>query len=370
MFSEKFMSYPNVTSLAKSLGRPIVVFDLEHTGGLKEARAITEFGAVVVMPSGAIWHYNTPVKPRPGTIFEPRVVRITGITEGMLVNAPTWQHVFDEFVTVHTNSLWVGFNSTACDIPVMTVDSKRCGLDLNISAHLDLMRVGGLKGKLTERLLKLIPDFNTEGAHRALKDALMALALFEKLMDTGVSVEEVQRQVASSQKTRPQAVKVCAVTAVTCEPPATTPAQVADALSSTPTKAAVSKKEDAVSSAATINSTKKRSKRAATTSYRTVKKVVAATSEKKPSSTEARDSFGDYDFLLATPGSRHGEPWKSPEKHWVTYAHLQNEPIDWIADKVGRSIRGIAYFLCDAKLITEAQRNAYPANQQKELLAA
>lgn len=183
------MQYPNVTKIAKKLGTPIVAFDLEHSGGKKEVRGITDFGAVVVLPSGALMQYNSLVKPLPGTQFNPVVTRLTGITEQSLELAPSWAQVYSDFVAQYQNSVWVGFNSKSCDMPIMLAESEKFGLQLTVREHLDLMRLGTLKGTLSHRLSQLVSDFDITGAHRGLKDAIMTLTLFENLLPSLVDTE-------------------------------------------------------------------------------------------------------------------------------------------------------------------------------------
>ncbi|CAN7430321.1 hypothetical protein LJR029_007113 [Caballeronia sp. LjRoot29] len=45
---------PNTLALARRLSKPIIIFDLEHTGSAGEHRCITDFGAILVTPDGDI----------------------------------------------------------------------------------------------------------------------------------------------------------------------------------------------------------------------------------------------------------------------------------------------------------------------------
>jgi DNA polymerase III epsilon subunit-like protein len=171
--------YPNTIALARRLSKPVVAFDLEHTGGAGEHRAITDFGAMVVTPEGDVSSYASLVKPPHGTIFNGYVSRLTGIYPETVENAPGWEKVMREFVLRHLGSLWVGFNSRTCDTPMVRKESGRLGHELDPFLQLDLIRVGTLQGNLASRLRQLVPDFDTSGAHRGLKDALMTLALLE-----------------------------------------------------------------------------------------------------------------------------------------------------------------------------------------------
>jgi DNA polymerase III epsilon subunit-like protein len=171
--------YPNTIALARRLSKPIVSFDLEHTGGKGEGRAITDFGAMVVTPDGDVSSYSTLVKPAAGAEFSSYVSRLTGIYPETVEHAPGWEKVHHEFVSLHLGSLWVGFNSRTCDTPLVRKESGRLGHELEPLLQLDLIRVGTLQGRLAERVQQLVPGFDTSGAHRGLKDALMTLTLLE-----------------------------------------------------------------------------------------------------------------------------------------------------------------------------------------------
>jgi hypothetical protein len=60
------------------------------------------------------------------------------------------------------------------------MESRRLGHELAPFTQLDLLRVGKpLDGGLARRVAQMVPGFDTRGAHRAQKDALMTLALLE-----------------------------------------------------------------------------------------------------------------------------------------------------------------------------------------------
>lgn len=171
--------YENTIELARRISKPIVTFDLEHTGSGGDGRAITDFGAMVVTPAGEVSSYASLVKPPDGASFNSYVCRLTGIYPDTVADAPGWAKVLTEFVLPHRDALWVGFNSRVCDTPLVYKESLRLGRPLAPFQQLDLMRVGELEGGLVKRLTHLAPDFDVSGAHRALKDALMTLALLE-----------------------------------------------------------------------------------------------------------------------------------------------------------------------------------------------
>lgn len=171
--------YENTIALARRLNKPVVVFDLEHTGSTGAGRCVTEFGAYRVSPDGAVTSYTSLVKPPETAIFSNFVCNLTGIYPETVAAAPGWAQVLQEFVLPNCGALWVGFASRTNDTPLVMKESLHVGEPLAPLHQLDLMRVGTVNGRLPERLAQLVPDFDTSGAHRSLKDALMTLTLLE-----------------------------------------------------------------------------------------------------------------------------------------------------------------------------------------------
>lgn len=170
---------PNASALARQLDKPLVVFDLEHTGSKKEVRGITEFAAIVALPDGDFRRYATLVNPGPAAQFNSYVCELTGIWPETVAAAPGWRDVMHEFVLGHQGSVWVGFNSRGSDIPLVREECLRLGVALPELLQLDLMHVGDKKGSLSARVAQAVPGFDTQGAHRAEADALMTMALLE-----------------------------------------------------------------------------------------------------------------------------------------------------------------------------------------------
>lgn len=172
--------YPNTLALARRLSKPVISFDLEHTGSAGEHRCITDFGAILVTPDGDISSYASLVRPPEGTQFNPIVCRLTGIFPHTVEEASGWEKALHEFVLPNQGALWVGFSSRSSDTPLVYKESRRLGIELAPFMQLDLLRVGKpLEGGLARRVAQMAPGFDTCGAHRAQQDALMTLVLLE-----------------------------------------------------------------------------------------------------------------------------------------------------------------------------------------------
>ncbi|MCB2413842.1 DEDD exonuclease domain-containing protein [Demequina sp. TTPB684] len=107
------------------IGEPLhsttfVVVDLETTGGSPASSAITEIGAVKTRGGEVIGEFQTLVDP--GLPIPPMIVALTGITDAMVVAAPTIEQVLPSFLeflgdavlVAHNAPFDVGFLKAAC----------------------------------------------------------------------------------------------------------------------------------------------------------------------------------------------------------------------------------------------------------------
>ncbi len=107
------------------IGEPLysttfVVVDLETTGGSPTSSAITEIGAVKTRGGEIIGEFQTLVDP--GVSIPPMIVALTGITDAMLIAAPTIEQVLpgfleflgDAVLVAHNAPFDVGFLKSAC----------------------------------------------------------------------------------------------------------------------------------------------------------------------------------------------------------------------------------------------------------------
>lgn len=113
------------------LGTPLeevtfVVVDLETTGGRPGAHAITEFGAVKVQGGEELGQFSTLVNP--GVPIPPQITLLTGITTGMVAEAPSIDHVLPAFLDfVGTDAVLVAHNARF-DVGHLKVAAKELGI--------------------------------------------------------------------------------------------------------------------------------------------------------------------------------------------------------------------------------------------------
>jgi DNA polymerase-3 subunit epsilon len=172
-------------TLALPIGEaPYVVFDVETTGSsAKTGGAITEIGALKVVGGQVVDRFATLINPqRP---IEPFVVRLTGITNRMVEDAPTAAEVMPLFGDFVEGCVLVGHN-VAFDCGFVTAARKGAGLQPLENPVLDTLRLARLlvPGLKRYRLASLVQHLGVREApnHRALADAAATAEVFLKLL--------------------------------------------------------------------------------------------------------------------------------------------------------------------------------------------
>jgi len=160
---------------------PYVVFDVETTGSAAgKGGAITEIGALKLVGGEVIDQFTTLVNP--GRPIDPFVVRLTGITDRMVSDAPSISEVMPQFEEFVEGCVLVGHN-VHFDCSFVTAARGGSPLPNEVLDTLKLARclVPGLK---RYRLSALVSHFGVRQApnHRALSDAAATTDVFRKLL--------------------------------------------------------------------------------------------------------------------------------------------------------------------------------------------
>ncbi len=188
-------------SQEQDLDAPIVCFDLETTGLSRQEDRITEIGAAVWEKGEITERFQTFVDPqRP---LPPNIVQLTGITEDMLIGAPSQEEAIRAFLdfvgdrplAAHNAEFDIGFIREGCQrygIPFEPTYLDTLPLAQNL-----LPELGKYKLDIISRHLNL-PDFNH---HRASDDAAMVgymlTPFFQMLRDRGVrSLQQINEDLS------------------------------------------------------------------------------------------------------------------------------------------------------------------------------
>jgi DNA polymerase-3 subunit epsilon len=163
-----------------NITRPIVFFDLETTGiDLSKDRAVS-IATLKIDLEGKTTEKKILINPE--MMIPKDASDIHGITDEMVVDAPTFKQISKSLFTYFENCDIAGFNSDYYDVPLLMKEFSRCGIEfptweLNLVDVLKFERM--LNSNKLEEVYKRYTGKALEGAHDALNDIR---ATFEVLM--------------------------------------------------------------------------------------------------------------------------------------------------------------------------------------------
>ena len=190
-----------------------VVTDTETTGTNPQKHRVIEVGAVKVRDGGIEDCFQQLVNPQrsvPG-----RITKLTGITTGMVFEAPTMAEVLPDYLEFLGEDIFVAHN-LSFDQGFLNAECRRSGhneLDNETLCTLRLARrlLPGLDSKGLSRLTQFY-DIDVDGRHRALGDAeatghvltrLFSQLAFEHEIDTVEGVLSFQHRQYQKVRTTP-----------------------------------------------------------------------------------------------------------------------------------------------------------------------
>ena len=160
-----------------------VAFDLETTGLSPKNDKIIEIGAVVMKGGKEIARYQTFVDPHQKLLKE--TTELTGITDEMLLGAPTIQKVLPEFLEFVGDRILVAHNADF-DTAFIREACKKLGYEYPFTSADTLVLSQNLMTKLNRHKLNIVaaalslPEFNH---HRAADDAVTCGLIMNKFME-------------------------------------------------------------------------------------------------------------------------------------------------------------------------------------------
>lgn len=164
---------------------PFVVVDLETTGGSPHADAITEIGAVRVQGGEVTAELGTLVNPERG--IPAQITVLTGITNAMVMEAPTIESVLPSFLEMAHGAVLVAHNARF-DVGFLRAAAERIGLTWPNPRVVDTValarRVVTKDEAPNHKLSSLARLFHsgTQPNHRALSDARATVDVLHGLL--------------------------------------------------------------------------------------------------------------------------------------------------------------------------------------------
>jgi DNA polymerase-3 subunit epsilon len=159
-----------------------VIVDIETTGGNKNNGRITEIAAIKHDGVKIVDTFETLINPeRPIPDF---IKRLTGISDEMVTNAPTFSEIAEKFDRFTANTIFIAHNVNF-DYRFIREEFRKIGMDFSrrkmCTVQLSRKAFPGLPsyslGKITKEL-----SITLDGHHRAGVDAKATAKLFEKII--------------------------------------------------------------------------------------------------------------------------------------------------------------------------------------------
>lgn len=117
-----------------NLTKPLVVFDLEATGLDLVNDRIIQISYVKVSPGDKEGEEERKsIFVNPGKPIPAFVQQLTGITDDMVKDAPTFKQLAKQLADSFTGCDFAGFNSDRFDVPMLAEEFLRAGIDFDFS---------------------------------------------------------------------------------------------------------------------------------------------------------------------------------------------------------------------------------------------
>ncbi len=166
-----------------SLDSEFVVFDIETTGLSPINERITEIGAAKVSGGKIIDRFSTFVNPE--MPIPPNIVKLTGITDDMVKDAPLIDSALKDFFEFVKDAPLVAHNANF-DVSFIKASAERLGMEFHIPYIDTLAMSRALLPQLSKHKLNIICDYlkiSLEGHHRAVNDAEATAEMFIKFIE-------------------------------------------------------------------------------------------------------------------------------------------------------------------------------------------
>ena len=170
-------------SKGQSLDDSFVVFDIETTGFSQSNDRIIEIGAVKVVHGEIVDKYSSFVNPEVPIPY--KIEQLTGISDSMVMDAPTIEVVLPEFLAFCQGSSLVAHNASF-DVGFIQKNAERLGteIDFTVIDTVGLSRI--LLPELSRYRLNTVAKalgITLENHHRAVDDAGATAEIFVKLIE-------------------------------------------------------------------------------------------------------------------------------------------------------------------------------------------
>ncbi len=161
---------------------PIIVFDFETTGLSASSDRIIEMGAIRIENFQFAGEFQSFVKP--GIPVSPEVIRLTGIDNDMLKDAPTISEALPRFLDFIAGSLLVAHNAEF-DMGFLKKNCRDQGISLDWDCFCSLKMARQLLPELESKSLGALAEhyqLTFEARHRSIGDCKVTAAVLERML--------------------------------------------------------------------------------------------------------------------------------------------------------------------------------------------
>ncbi len=161
-----------------------IVFDVETTGLKAYAQRIIEIAAVRYRDGREEGIFSTLLQP--DRRLSGQIVRLTGITDDLLTDAPTFDTVVDDLLAFLSDDLIVGHN-IGFDLGFLDAELRRTGRPTILNPRLDTLALAqrtltGQRRWNLDAVAKALGVHTPGGRHRAEPDVRLTAAVFAALL--------------------------------------------------------------------------------------------------------------------------------------------------------------------------------------------
>jgi len=164
-----------------------VILDIETTGGKFNEEGITEIAIYKFDGHEIVDQFVSLINPEKE--IQPFVVKLTGINDGMLKNAPKFYEVAKRIIEITTDCVLVAHNANF-DNRILTTEFRRLGYDFErktlCTVELSQKLIPDLPSYKLGRLCKSL-GIPMSSRHRAEGDAVATVQLFKLLLNKDIN---------------------------------------------------------------------------------------------------------------------------------------------------------------------------------------
>ncbi len=177
-----------------NLKNPIVFFDLETTGVNITSDRIVEISYLKVFPNGN--EVSRTMRINPEMHIPEQASEVHGIYDDDVKDCPTFKQVAKDVAHDFEGADIAGFNSNRFDVPLLTEEFLRAGVDLDMTRR-KFIDVQVIFHKMEQRTLSAAVKFycgkELEGAHSADADTRATYEVLQAQLDR---YDELQNDIA------------------------------------------------------------------------------------------------------------------------------------------------------------------------------